>query len=254
LYDFFYDNCSTRVRDVLQKALKGQVKFDSKPSARKKTFRDYINPYIQDMWLNVGITLILGQPADKIPNYQQKMFLPDRLQDAIENAKILTNKGEYQPLVLKTENVVKGMKNITQNSFLNPYSIFWTLFLVISYITYSGVKNQKHSFRLDFTLFLLIGLLGLFFMGMGIFTDHKAVKWNWNIVWALPTHFWVVWLFLMKKKPIWLNYYFAANCIILGLIFASWFVFPQKLHSSLIPILLILLIRSGKIYYWLANK
>ncbi|TAE75852.1 MAG: DUF4105 domain-containing protein [Bacteroidetes bacterium] len=251
LYDFFYDNCSTRVRDVLEKTLKEKLLFDTNPSVRKRNFRDFLENYLSEQWLNLGITLILGYPADKIPTYYQRMFLPDRLQDALSNAKIIDDKGQKIPLVLFTADVVKGLRVKTQTGIFNPYSVFWLLFIVFASVSYIGFKRNKHSFVLDANLFGLVGLIGIFFLGMWFLTDHKAVKYNWNIIWAMPTHFLIVWLFLKKSKPSWLSIYFGINTIIIAFILIAWFVFPQKLHHSLIPILLLLGIRSFKLYGFL---
>ncbi len=254
LYDFFYDNCSTRVRDVLEKVLKEKLLFNTSTSARRRNFRDFLENYLSEQWLNLGITLILGYPADKIPSYSQRMFLPDKLQDALSDAKIIDEKGQKIPLVIITNDAVKGLRVKTQNSIFNPYSIFWSLFVIVSIITYLGFKRAKHSFILDANLFGFVGFIGIFFLCMWFLTDHKAVKYNWNIVWAMPSHFFIVWLFLKKIKPRWLSLYFGINTIILSFILISWFVFPQRLHHSLIPIFLLLAMRSFKLYDFLKKS
>lgn len=250
LYDFFYDNCSTRVRDVLAKSLEKKLVFGQSSAPEKFTFRDFLAPYLSEPWLNVGITLILGLPADKKPNYSEQMFLPNKLQNAFDNAKIINEKGESVPLVIITKQPV-GEFIVKKVPVFTPTIIFSTFFLLFALVSYLGFKNGHHSFLLDGFLFGLLGLIGIFFMGMGIFTDHKAVQSNLNVVWALPTHFLVVWFFLKKTKPTWLSLYFGINLFLIGLLLAVWVIFPQRLHFSLIPIFLIIGLRSFKLYSFL---
>jgi hypothetical protein len=47
-YDFLYDNCATRIREVFEKNLSGKVKFDYSSFADKKSFRTLINDYSEN--------------------------------------------------------------------------------------------------------------------------------------------------------------------------------------------------------------
>ncbi|HNE28922.1 MAG TPA: DUF4105 domain-containing protein, partial [Saprospiraceae bacterium] len=66
-YDFFYDNCATRIRDIVEKALLYQVFFDSTTTKKGTTMRQLLKPYLLDKpWTRFGIDLILGQAADRV--------------------------------------------------------------------------------------------------------------------------------------------------------------------------------------------
>ena len=66
LYDFFYDNCATRIRDVLEKAVGNNFLYPIEDNSIKSTFRDEIGKYMGNaLWLNLGTDLLLGLPSDK---------------------------------------------------------------------------------------------------------------------------------------------------------------------------------------------
>ncbi len=100
-YDFFFDNCATRVRDVLNKVLGDKLKWDLSKFPPDKSFRDLINPYLVKMpWVDMGMDLILGMPTDRKANLQEYMFLPDYIHHGLINTKINID-GRLRPFVIK---------------------------------------------------------------------------------------------------------------------------------------------------------
>src|SRR5690606_34037655 len=66
-YDFFYDNCSTRIRDVLEYILGDKLHYPENPADSVQTFRNLIDLYLTDLkWSDLGIDLALGAPTDKV--------------------------------------------------------------------------------------------------------------------------------------------------------------------------------------------
>ena len=88
-YDFFYDNCTTRVRDILSKYKSPSPEFPYvMPSGT--TFRQAIHVYLdnnQQDWSKLGIDILLGQPTDKIMAASEQEFLPDNLLAALDSCK-----------------------------------------------------------------------------------------------------------------------------------------------------------------------
>jgi hypothetical protein len=79
-YDFFYDNCATRVRDILENTLGGNPGYYTEMTGNGVTMRQLLHKYLPAKpWLGFGIDLILGTPADKIATVRDYMFLPDYL-------------------------------------------------------------------------------------------------------------------------------------------------------------------------------
>ena len=87
LYDFFYDNCATKLRDVVSDVLGDNITFKNDHLTQTKTFRDLIqeNTYNHPWW-DFGIDIALGAVIDVDATPAQHMFLPDYILQAYENA------------------------------------------------------------------------------------------------------------------------------------------------------------------------
>lgn len=250
LYDFFLNNCSTRVRDALIKTLhitwKKNDPQEKSYLKRTLTYRDVINPYIQESWTRLGIGLILGLPTDKVLNEQEKMFMPDYLRDKMQVAYINEN-NQLRPLIKEFRVVFQGNLSRQQMGFVNAYSVLWVFFGLMLAITW--YEHQKNIwFRgLDIFLFGLVGFIGIFFVFMWVGTDHKHVIMNMHNIWCLPTHF-IFAFFLFKKqfaKKMVKNYWFF-NLILLSIFLLNWFWLPQRMPMAILPVVLLIWVRNFK--------
>jgi len=87
-YDFLFDNCATRIRDVFQKNVNG-IKFDYSSFKEQKSFRDLINDYSENaLWSQFGMNLLIGLPVDRQATPAQMCFLPDYLSRAFAHATV----------------------------------------------------------------------------------------------------------------------------------------------------------------------
>jgi len=248
LYDFFFDNCATRVRDVFEDNMKDDLVFasDYKDSL---SFRDLLSPYLEEHhWSRFGINLILGSIVDRSATLSETAFLPDYLEIAVAKA---TNNidGEEVPFVKKTSILFTQTDvNTSVNKLLRPGFIFWILFVFAIRLRGIELKNKKIYLTFDFIYFLFIGIIGLILFFAWFFTDHTAVVKNWNLLWALPTHFFIVFFFFLKNKPAFLKYYFLVSGSIAILFLPLWSVIPQVFDYVFIPMILTVSMRS--FYYW----
>jgi hypothetical protein len=249
LYDFFFDNCSSRIRDVFRKVFKQDIQFDLAEKGTKPTFKTMITPYLKDEWVYLGIYLILGLPADRQATASDKMFLPDYLLEAFDVAKIRDG-GTWKPLV---KSKVTGNQAITARPtpyVLSPIVVFTMLSLLIVGITYLNRKQQKVGRGLDFGLFFFLGLIGAFFMFTWLGTDHQALPMNMNMLWALPSHLIVSFWLLRKQRPDWVKRYFLMAGILQIALLLGWYSLPQRLHFALIPFILVIGLRA----FWVAKN
>lgn len=100
-YDYYADNCATRVRDALDKALGGILKkqFEARPAGM--TFRQQTARLMsQQAWLMLILDLGLGPYADQPLNTWQESFLPMVLQREVAHATVTDAQGDTHPLVL----------------------------------------------------------------------------------------------------------------------------------------------------------
>ena len=100
-YDYYFNNCSNRVRDALDVALDGALSEYSKPLPASRDFRTHTRRLIQDDFpLYIGIEAGLGRMADRPRTRWEEMFLPAVVADTVADMRVATADGETQPLVI----------------------------------------------------------------------------------------------------------------------------------------------------------
>jgi hypothetical protein len=242
LYDYFYDNCATKIPAVMLKVFGDTIRFDESHIKTDYTIRELTDLYLQHQpWGDLGIDLGLGLPMDKKATPYEYMFLPDYVEAGFNNASIQKN-GVTEPLVKATNILYESKHNTPPNTLIHPLLVFGVVFLLVGYISYRDIKRRKVTPWLDIPLFTLVGFLGLLLLLLWIATDHKAAARNMNLLWALPTH--LVAIIAMLKNAKWLKNYFLVSAGIALLLLATWPFLPQKLHYSLIPLVMALGVRS----------
>ncbi len=245
-YDFFYDNCTTRLRDIISK--------NKQPNPilpyvmpEKTRFRQAIHMYLnksEQHWSKLGIDLLLGAKTDKIMSAEEQEFLPENLMNAFDhctNQKLVSEKVQLSP---------PTFINQISKSLFTPNFCFWIFFSIVLFLSF--VKNKFISIiasGLDFTILFFTGALGILFIFMWFGTDHIMTKNNYNILWALPTN--LIAAFFIKSKLNFVRNYFVFITCFLSLVLICWNFLPQQLNVSLIPIILSLMVRS---YCFISQK
>ncbi len=256
-YKFFYDNCSTRLRDVLKKVCKDSVTF-SKTLHADSTYRQWIDVYArknEKLWADFGMDLAIGEQSDRITGANGAMFLPNNLSDAFDNAKIQKD-STWQPLVLEKLELNRGMLPVIvkEKELITPNMLFWTFFFLIVSFTFYQFKKTKNSFVFDKIFFTIAGIFGWFIFLLWFFTDHGVTENNLNIIWTYPLLFPIAWLLKKEGSRSWLSKHFLAYGIILVLFLICWKFFPQEINYSLIPVVLALAVRAFYVWWRLRKK
>src|SRR5690606_22127037 len=143
LYDFFFDNCSTKIRDVLEEVLNNNIQFNDSHIKEEYTFRELIQMNLNvNSWGSLGIDLGLGSKIDRKATPYEYMFLPDYVMYAFDNA---THKNKS--MVKETNTLVSGGENIKENEsfFLSPGFLFSLIMLFVGFVTYRDFKKNKRS-------------------------------------------------------------------------------------------------------------
>ncbi len=240
-YDFLFDNCTTRLRDLLAKVSGESLKF-KKVVKGKRTFRDLIYEYLDHndkQWDKLGIDLLLGSPTDAVMNTSQAMFIPDYLMKSLDSATL-----DGKPLVRETHSLYYFKPPVVTKDYLtDPIFIFSLLLALAVFLSYSkkGVA-RKFMVGFDRLLFFLTGLLGILLLFMWFGTDHAMCRDNFNLLWAWPTNIWAAFYAHSSKKPH--KGYFRVYGYFGILLLLAWFFLPQHFNTALIPIEAILIFRS----------
>lgn len=129
-YDFLFDNCSTRIRDIIEDNVEGKIIYKENTN-ESKSFWNLLDQFMErSRWVYLGIHLILGSPCDVEATPYQYMFLPDNMMFAFTNATVLNN-GERVPLVSHTKEVLKPTLDYKMTEwYKRPSFIFGVLSLI----------------------------------------------------------------------------------------------------------------------------
>ncbi|WP_299527182.1 DUF4105 domain-containing protein [uncultured Lutibacter sp.] len=249
-YDFFYDNCSTKIEDVIKTVLKDKVHFNNTHITTNKTHRDLIADYTSNHpWSKFGIDLALGSVIDKKATKDDYKFLPDYIYEAFDNATITTQNNTTE-LVKKRLTILKEKKLNQPFSILIPFITFLCLALFILFITYKNFSSLKRSKWLDFTLYFSTGLVGVVVLLLWFATSHTATYKNFNFLWAFAPNLVVAFLILKSKLPTWLKYYNWFLIVLLFIMVILWLLKIQVFNLALLPFVLALAMR----YYYIIKK
>lgn len=242
LYDFFFDNCATKIRDIAQEITNHNINFNSPKQLKENTFRDLIQQNLNwNSWGSLGIDLALGSIIDRNATPYQYMFLPEYIFDFFE---VATLKSNNQKLVTKTINVYsKTNEKVNHSFFSSPLFILGIIGLLIIYITYRDYKFNKRSKWLDIILFGITGVIGVLLLLLWFATDHTATAFNYNLLWAFALNLFVVVQVNKSQPKLWFVKYLKLLVILICLLVFHWIFGVQGFAIALIPLLLALVVR-----------
>lgn len=242
LYDYFFDNCATKIPEVMRKVFGDTVHFDGSYVTTDYSFRELTDLYLEDQpWGDLGIDIGLGLPVDREATPYEYMFLPDYVESGFAHASIMQN-GIREPLVTETVIVYESREEESQKTPFTPLAVFSTLFAILTVLSFRDIRRRKASSWADIGLFSVLGVLGVALLLLWLATDHHSTAKNFNLIWALPTH--VIAALALIKKPGWLTWYFLVTAIISIGLLVTWSILPQKLHFAFIPLVMAIGLRA----------
>lgn len=249
-YDFFFDNCATRIRDVMEDILGDQLIWqDQNQESVEKTFRQLIDENVFYMpWSDLGIDLALGSRLDRDATPREEQFLPIYMEGAFGRA-MIQGDGPTRPLVKSNRVILDFPSGEDSLGLFNPYLIFWLLAISFTVITFIGFKKKRLFIGFDLVFFGILGIIGIVIAALWIGSEISSTKWNWNILWAFPGHLLLVKGLLDKKLKNWVRKYLLFALIMADAAVVFWILGWQSFHPSLVPILLVVILRTNYLYY-----
>ena len=241
LYDFFYDNCATKIRDVLSTISNNTISFEKPENFQQKTFRELIYEHVdKNSWGSLGIDIALGSVVDREASANEYMFLPKYIHSFFEVAKINGNDD-----LVKSSTVLYEKKgdNSASSFLLSPFMIIGLLSFAILFITFRDYKGNKRTKWLDITLFSLTGIIGVLLLFLWFGTDHTATWQNYNLLWAFPLNIFVIGQLLKKEIKNWFKAYLKFLIIMLCLLTLHWVIGVQVFAIALMPLFIALAVR-----------
>lgn len=163
-YKFIDRNCTTKAIDIVNETL---IKKPIKNTLHKEeSYRSVLFPYQEKQyWLNLGINIIFGHRPDE---QAAVLFLPLDLMKVLDSTQY-----DGKPLVEKKETLFQASQ--TENGFS-----FWnSCYALILFLLPFAILNKKAT---NIIFFSILGLIGLFFCLVGLYSLHKEVLWNYNVL------------------------------------------------------------------------
>ncbi len=240
-YKFFYDNCSSRLRDILEHAAPSYFHWNTYKSLEGLSYRAWMNQYLNtNSWVALGMNLALGIPANSTANASQSCYLPDNLSLIIQKAEYKGQKLADSPLVLYQA----SSEEKAGFDLLGPLPILIFLCLVVIWFS----LKSSNIFLLDVFLFTFYGFLAWFLFFLAVGTDHGVMAWNSSLLTLFPLNFPLVFWFAKSSNPKKIYYIrFALGFSLIGMCL-GFFQFPLLALAGLpIAIRLFFLARLNRV-------
>ncbi|MBO9663719.1 DUF4105 domain-containing protein [Dokdonella sp.] len=242
-YDYFLANCSTRVRDALDRALGGALHAQSEGRSRGYTYRlDALRLMAPQPALMLLIDLGLGPFADQRLDYWQESFVPETLRHVVGNAQIAGADGTTKPLVAGSQTLAAG--EVEEPPALPP-DLRWPFLiggvaLGLALFWLAGRRSAAARvplalFAIVFELFCAVGGFALLFLWFG--SEHVSAWRNENLLLLSPLCLLLLptWIAALRGRPARRWAHAVAWLVVLGAAFAlfskilPWFV-QENLH------------------------
>ncbi len=241
-YDFFYDDCSTRIRDLLEKSTGNAMVYPPDLDGDPPTFRFMVNKYLQKSpWLEAGIDLLMGIPGNKKASVRDRMFLPVDMQQGLSDI-VINRGGKMIPLLTNPDTVLESSGKSEKSKFFTSPIVIFSLLLILVIIASALFRTKKPNRIFDTLIFSVFSVLALMMLFFNFFTDHQQMKMNPNIIWLSPFIILCLISVLFNRRwYMWFRIVFVLNVM--------WFfvllIFPHSSNGAFLPVLLILAVRSS---------
>jgi hypothetical protein len=242
-YDFYYDNCSTRIRDMIEKAIGEDLLYPPEIKGEiNKSFRNLTAEYEKgNPWTKFGIDLLIGSRGDIKATFRERMFLPLDLKNGLSEL-VVRRHGKTYP-VLQNPDVILDFDPpvLRQHFFISPLFIFSIVLIVIIILT-ALIRNRDVNKFLDLFIFFLLTILSLFMIFSNFISAHPQLKWNLNILWLNPV---IIICFaslvLNRDWTGWFRVLFYLTAVFLPVSL----ILPQQMNKAFFPLILILILRCS---------
>lgn len=234
-YDFFRDNCATRVRDMIQQSMTDSI-FSRQQMQQPLTYRQLYYAYTDSLlWWRFAIDMLLGVRTDKKLNAWEYMYIPFDIQ---YQADTCLYHGKAGGIINREGYLLPSTLTPPRRTPVTPVMAFSLVLAVALIITWYERKKGTYVRIFDILLYLSLALLSMAIMFLWFISNHYATKYNFNILWLNPLA-WVL-LFMLRKTPRPVIYAMWI-CALLGLgCFGLW---PQSFNIAVLPILCTIIIR-----------
>ncbi len=239
-YNYFYNNCTTKARDIIEEALAdaGSVEYpmcDGRPTFRKTVRRfTAVSP-----WYTLGIDMLLGSEADEAQNSRVMQFIPSTLMGDFSNAVISLSADSVRHLVSHTNNLLEPVVDESVSATIfTPDLIFALLLATVLIITYFGRRRRKYIWAVDAVLLLIQGVAGMLITFMVLFSVHPTVDSNMLVLFLNPLPLVLLPIYIYnaikkrKQNVMWIQTIMVSQFLILAPFIPQYIPFATYLFAA----------------------
>ena len=192
-YDYFLDNCSTRVRDILDVVLGGALERRFAAIRTPWTYRsEAVRLTEPSPWAQVGGDIALGPRADVPMTAWESMFIPMRLRDHLRDVTVPGADGRPIPLVMEERVLYEARRapEATERRGLvlgawGPILAVWML-LLTPWSALTRRRTRVPAAVMAALWYGATGVLGIALAGMWVGSAHVFWYDNLNLLLLSP--------------------------------------------------------------------
>ena len=251
-YDFFYNNCATKIKDILVDTSNKNISFLTPENFEQLSFRELIRSHVpQNSWGGLGIDAALGSVIDRLASVEEHLFLPKYLDEILKHSKF---DPEATKLVLRSEVLNQTQKSKPSTFWWSPLVILGLVSITIIGMTYYDWTSKSRNKFLDALLFFTTGSIGILILFLWFATDHTATAYNYNFLWAFGFNLLMLPTVLKPKPKKRFVGYLKFLILLLTLMLLHSLTGVQAFNYTIIPLWIALLIRYGFLIHWFSQK
>ena len=274
-YNFFYDNCTTRARNmIIDHLATNSTNFEIKTTL--STYREEIHRLnAHHRWARFGNDLLLGFRADRAINKQEWEFLPDNLsmdfavearkdtaQQPIPSTTVYPQEPRYIKLVDSTfylispKTVVMAADADKENSqtgttitdVISPFVAATGILVIVILLSLTEWRRKRNFWWIDTALLVLTGLPGLILLAM-VFSQHPTVQINFQTLILNPLNLIFVWSVTKKMRQHRVHWYYNvwAALIVVALFLQIWQDYAEGMDILALSLLVRVAVKSTQL-------
>lgn len=240
-YDYFLDNCSTRVRDAIDRALGGTLRPQLEGRSQGNSFRSEALRLVSPVaWMWLGFDLALGPDADRPRAVWADAFVPMRLAEALRESRNTSDR----PLVLEERVYLPHRLNPTPEASPMPWWPWGLAGLALAMaFAWLGRRRPGTLAAIALPIWFLCGLVGALLLFAWLFTEHRVIWGNHNLLLMHPLSWLLLpggWAVLRGRPPgrMFQSLLAATAALSVAALFLHWLPLVPQRNAHWIALLL----------------
>lgn len=193
-YDYYRDNCSTRVRDAIDRVLGGGLRESAEGVETGTTYRSHFRRLLApDPLVYAGGTFAIGSATDRPISVWEEMFLPVRMMEYLREVTVPDGEGGERPLVRREFTVYESTLGPEPDAlpdwlfrFLAVGALLAGLLVLLGWLGSTRGSARFLAALTSSAWALLLGVGGVFMLGIWFLTAHWAGYRNENLFFLNP--------------------------------------------------------------------